>query len=131
MEKDIDQKVEDIVGTTTHEDDKSKQGKHIDLVGHDERHDHVIPFWENPLKARDMDRVELVGHSSIGPTNNEEQEGERTSTTTTRPPHDSHRKRIEDLKETLLAMKKEKKILQDTVVQQKGELDDLGGMCAK
>ena len=28
-------------------------------------------------------------------------------------------------------MKEKNKILQDTVLQQKGELDDLGGMCAK
>ena len=89
-----------MVGTTTHEDDKSKQEEHIDLLGHEERHDHVIPFWENPLKALDMDTVELVGHSSIGPTNNEEQEGERTPTIATRPPNDSHRKRIKGLKET-------------------------------
>ena len=53
-----------------------------------------------------MDTVELVGHSSIGPTNNEEQEDERTPTTTTMPPDDSRQKWIEGLKEALLSMKK-------------------------
>ena len=76
----------------------------------------MIPFWENPLKARYMDTIELVGNESIGTTNNEEQEGNRTPTTTTRPPDDSHQKRIECLKEALLAMKKKNTILQDIVL---------------
>ena len=71
MAKDLDQQIEDIVGesmvgTTTHDDDKSKQEEHIDLLGHDKRHDNVIPSWENPLKARDMDTVSWLGMHPLG-----------------------------------------------------------------
>ena len=76
----------------------------------------MIPFWENPLKDRDMDMIELVGNSSIGPTNDEEKEGHITPTKTIRPTNDRRRKRIEGLKESLLAMNKTKKILKDTVL---------------
>ena len=84
-----------------------------------------------PIKGSIHGYDELVGNASIGPTNNEEQEDTRTPTTTIRPLDDSYQKRIEGLKEALLAMKKKNKILQDTILQLKGELDDLGGMCAK
>ena len=75
-----------------------------------------VPLLEIPLKAHVMDMNALVGHSSFGPANHEVKVDEWTSTVATRIPGDSHRKKIEHLKESLLAMKEKIKVLSDTIV---------------
>ena len=93
--KDSDQQVEDIVeesmvGTATHEDNRLEHGEHVDLLEHDERHDFEIPFWESPLKARDMG---------------------------TKLADDSGSREKDRLRKDLLAMKEEIKGLKDTIMQ--------------
>ena len=75
-----------------------------------------VPLLESPLKAHIMDMDALVGHSSFGPTNHEIKVDEWTSTVATRILGDSHQKKIEHLKESLLAMKEKIKVLNGTIV---------------
>ena len=46
-------------------------------------------------------------------------------------PDDSHRKKIERVKESILAMKERTKILRDTIVQQDVELTIVRVVCSK
>ena len=67
-----------------------KPKEHLDLHGHEVKHDHELPLLESSLKAQGMDMDALVGHSSFGKANNEVQADEWTSTVATRLLDDSH-----------------------------------------
>ena len=106
--KNLDPQIEEIVegsmvGNDTHENDNGvtqvlrkefptmlKPKEHLDLLRHEEKHDHELPLLESPLKAQGMDMDALIWHSSFGKANNEVQADEWTSTVATRLPDDSH-----------------------------------------
>ena len=62
---------------------------------------------------------------------NKVQADTKTSLRATNLPDDSHQKKIERLKEAILAMKERTKILQDTILQQDVALNVLRVVCAK